>query len=249
VKDPDFHNALFNVEDKCFFVNYKFGVLCAPKGNLTEDGMYNNIQVSADFEEFLEFLGTKVKLQGWNKFKGGLDIQNNLTGEYSYHTEFENGGIQIMYHVGPLIPEIPDDPSRKRYIGNDIVVIIFKEGHEDVFNPNIIRSHFNHIFAVIEKVPSPKGNDATYYKLHLGYKPTVPPFTPFLPDPPVFKKGPKFRNILLTKLINGERACLSMASDFSDKMTRTRTQLLEEAVKPHIKNNKKKKSNLHLTLV
>lgn len=33
-----------------------------------------------------------------------------------------------MFHVGPMIPmQSTDDPSRKRYIGNDIVVIIFRE--------------------------------------------------------------------------------------------------------------------------
>lgn len=30
---------------------------------------------SKDFDEFLEMLGDKVKLKGWTKYNGGLDIE------------------------------------------------------------------------------------------------------------------------------------------------------------------------------
>ena len=35
----------------------------------------------------------------------------------------------------------------------------------------------------------------------------VPFFGPTLPSPAVFKKGPEFKEFLLTKLINAENAC------------------------------------------
>ena len=35
----------------------------------------------------------------------------------------------------------------------------------------------------------------------------VPFFGPSLPTPAVFKKGPEFRQFILTKLINAEHAC------------------------------------------
>ena len=41
----------------------------------------------------------------------------------------------------------------------------------------------------------------------------VPEFGPKLPEPPVFKSGPTFRQFLLCKLINAETACYS-SSDF-----------------------------------
>jgi RAP1 GTPase activating protein 1 len=50
-----------------------------------------------------------------------------------------------MFHVSTMIPHTPNDTQqveRKRHIGNDIVVIIFKEGNTP-FNPSLIRSHFN----------------------------------------------------------------------------------------------------------
>lgn len=33
---------------------------------------------SADFEEFVSFLGERVKLQGWTKYAGGLDVKRKI---------------------------------------------------------------------------------------------------------------------------------------------------------------------------
>lgn len=49
---------------------------------------------SEAFNEFLSLLGTKVRLQGWNKFSGGLDVKLDSTGTHSIFTEFK--GIEIM---------------------------------------------------------------------------------------------------------------------------------------------------------
>jgi hypothetical protein len=53
------------------------------------------------------------------------------------------------------------------------------------------------VFAVVQKEPG-KG-PKTYYRLHIANKPGVPPYTPFLPYPPVFEKGNEFRHFLFTK--------------------------------------------------
>uniref|UniRef100_A0A6B2L8X5 Rap-GAP domain-containing protein n=1 Tax=Arcella intermedia TaxID=1963864 RepID=A0A6B2L8X5_9EUKA len=228
---------LVELEKQCFFVNYKFGVLLARPGKISEDEMYDNSEMSPDFEEFLSFLGDKIALKGWKGFRGGLDVELDKTGEYSYYTMFDSD-IQIMFHVCPLIPYIPDDPSRKRYIGNDVVVIIFKEGENDVFNPAIMRSQFNYVFLVVEKVPQTEGT--TKYRIQFCSRPGVPPFPPYLNDPPVFEKTPEFRQFLLTKLINGERATISSAKDFAQKMDRTRNQLLETLIEKYKAPKKKK---------
>ena len=50
-----------------------------------------------------------------------------------------------MFHVSTLIPYTPGDQQqveRKRHLGNDIVVILFKEGNTP-FDPLVIRSQFN----------------------------------------------------------------------------------------------------------
>lgn len=35
------------------------------------------------FDEFLQVLGDKVRLRGFDKYKGGLDTVHDLTGEFS----------------------------------------------------------------------------------------------------------------------------------------------------------------------
>lgn len=50
-----------------------------------------------------------------------------------------------MYHVATLIPYKEDDEQqidRKRHLGNDIVIIVFKEGTQK-FDPTVIKSQFN----------------------------------------------------------------------------------------------------------
>jgi RAP1 GTPase activating protein 1 len=102
--------------------------------------------------------------------------------------------------------------ERKRHLGNDVVVLIFKEGNTP-FNPLCIKSHFNHVFLVVqvvkpeESLGDSNGSDAkTRYKLYIANKPGVVPHGPFLPFPPIFEKNEDFRDFLLTKLINAERA-------------------------------------------
>lgn len=51
---------------------------------------------------------------------------------------------EVMFHVGPMIPQVSGDPSRKRYIGNDIVVIVFRDSDcTSVVDVGTFRSQFN----------------------------------------------------------------------------------------------------------
>lgn len=120
---------------------YKFGVLYALQGQ-TEDEIFANERPSADFEEFLDFLGDRIPLQGWSKYTGGLDVKSGSTGEHSVYKEVD--GIAIMFHVCTLLPAQVHDlqrVERKRHIGNDVVTFVFKEGDEP-FNPPILTSQF-----------------------------------------------------------------------------------------------------------
>ncbi len=56
--------------------NYKFGILYAKEGQIDENDMFGNTQTSAAFEEFLELIGDKIPLQGWTKYRGGLDVKS-----------------------------------------------------------------------------------------------------------------------------------------------------------------------------
>jgi hypothetical protein len=185
------------------------------------------MEQSKDFEEFLEFLGTKVVLNGWDKFRGGLDHRgSDLTGTHSYYTQFQ--GNEIMYHVATMMPWNDNDPSRKRHLGNDVVLIVFKDSGNDKFDPTVIRSQFNHIFLVVEKIQGPKGRG---YQFEFAYKPGLPPFPPFLAHPPVMPINQETRNFLLTKLINAERQTIKFAKIFQVNMATTNDSLLSDIVK------------------
>ena len=122
---------------------YKFGVLYCKEGQTTEDEWFSNEHGSAEFDEFLDILGDRIKLKGWDKFRGGLDVQGGTTGEESVYLEYRSQ--QIMFHVSTLLPFHASDEQkieRKRHIGNDIVVIIYAEG-DFVFTPQICKSVFN----------------------------------------------------------------------------------------------------------
>jgi len=222
------------------FTQYKFGVLYGRAGQIKEDDLYDNSEMSSDFIEFLEWLGDRIQLSGHKKFKGGLDVRgSDCTGTHSYYTEFK--GQEIMYHVGPMMPVKDNDPSRKRYIGNDVVVIIFKESPQDQFDPHVIRSQYNHVFVVVEKVKTQEGNA---YKVEIAQKPTVPPYPPYLPHPPILPTHTQdaryeSRDFFLTKLINAERATISTVPVFRLNMVTTREALITDVVQTYLKKEKK----------
>ncbi|EGC31151.1 hypothetical protein DICPUDRAFT_50351 [Dictyostelium purpureum] len=152
VKDVSFSKHLLNFEAKNIHKTFKFGVLyCREDQGHDENELYSNNETSEAFQEFLKVLGSRVTLQGWTKYRGGLDVKDNTTGTHSVYKKWRD--FEIMYHVAPMIPcRAADEQSveRKRHLGNDIVLIIFKEGKNNKFDPSIIKSNFNHIFAVIQ---------------------------------------------------------------------------------------------------
>lgn len=80
------------------------------------------------------------------------------TPESVYTTYGEKGKeIEIMFHVSTMLPYKENDPQqldRKRHIGNDVVVVIFKEsnGPDDTIDLRSFRSHFNHVFIVVTPI-------------------------------------------------------------------------------------------------
>uniref|UniRef100_A0A8B9JFF3 GTPase-activating Rap/Ran-GAP domain-like protein 3 n=1 Tax=Astyanax mexicanus TaxID=7994 RepID=A0A8B9JFF3_ASTMX len=204
-------------------VNFKFGVLFAKDGQLTDDEMFSNETGSENFEKFLNLLGDKICLQGWAGYRGGLDTKNDTTGINSIYTVYQ--GHELMFHVSTMLPyskENKQQVERKRHIGNDIVTIVFQEGDDasPSFKPSMIRSHFTHIFALVRYNSQ---NDS--YRLKIFSEESVPLFGPPLPPPPVFTDHQEFRDFLLVKLINGEKATLETPT-FAQKRQRTLDMLI-----------------------
>uniref|UniRef100_A0A8D0A3S4 GTPase-activating Rap/Ran-GAP domain-like protein 3 n=1 Tax=Sander lucioperca TaxID=283035 RepID=A0A8D0A3S4_SANLU len=196
-------------------VNFKFGVLFAKDGQLTDDEMFSNETGSESFDKFLNLLGDSITLQGWAGYRGGLDTKNDTTGIKSIYTVYQ--GHELMFHVSTMLPyskENKQQVERKRHIGNDIVTIVFQEGDDasSSFKPSMIRSHFTHVIYLC-------------HRLKIFSEESVPLFGPPLPSPPVFTDHQEFRDFLLVKLINGEKATLETPT-FAQKRQRTLDMLI-----------------------
>ncbi|EGC30055.1 hypothetical protein DICPUDRAFT_83973 [Dictyostelium purpureum] len=220
--------------------DYKFGLLYRKNGQTNENNFFSNTNESPEYKEFLEFIGEKVKLKGWENYKGGLDVKSDTTGLYSIYktkeisiNENKKFNVQIMFHVSTLLPLYPNDEQqleRKRHIGNDIVVIIFQDINcSPPFRPNMIKSEFNHVFVVIQPLEKSYPNEITKYSVSITYKEGVSSSTPFFHSQKIWKKDNVFLDHLLTKLINAEKASYYSPA-FSDKMKRTRLTLLKNIV-------------------
>mmetsp|Transcript_1807 Transcript_1807/g.2576 ORF Transcript_1807/g.2576 Transcript_1807/m.2576 type:complete len:618 (-) Transcript_1807:22-1875(-) len=219
--------------------NYKFGVLLVGSGQTEENDMFGNIDGNAAYEKFLAWLGKRVRLLGWQDFRGGLDVKQDSTGTHSIYAKFFT--YQIMYHVSTLLPFHPADPQqleRKRHLGNDIVVIVFLENPNDTFSPLKMASHYNHVYFVMASHPDG-------YQLQVVNKDGVPPYGPAIPSPPVIPANEKGRQFLMTKLINAERSATIHAPAFKVKTNRTRNALLKNYVREITeKHSSKSKSML-----
>nr|XP_043867876.1 GTPase-activating Rap/Ran-GAP domain-like protein 3 isoform X7 [Solea senegalensis] len=223
ILNPEIQKDLLVLEEQEGSVNFKFGVLYAKDGQLTDDEMFSNETGSETFDKFLNLLGDSITLQGWAGYRGGLDTKNDTTGIKSIYTVYQ--GHELMFHVSTMLPyskENKQQVERKRHIGNDIVTIVFQEGDDtsSSFKPSMIRSHFTHIFALVRYNSQ---NDS--YRLKIFSEESVPLFGPPLPPPPVFTDHHEFRDFLLVKLINGEKATLETPT-FAQKRQRTLDMLI-----------------------
>ncbi|XP_069762255.1 GTPase-activating Rap/Ran-GAP domain-like protein 3 isoform X1 [Narcine bancroftii] len=240
---PEIQKDLLVLEEQEGSVNFKFGVLYAKDGQLTDDEMFSNETGSEGFQKFLNLMGETITLKGWIGYRGGLDTKNDTTGIHSIYTVYQ--GHEIMFHVSTMLPyskENKQQVERKRHIGNDIVTLVFQEGEDSSssFKPSMIRSHFTHIFALVRYN---KQNDS--YRLKIFSEESVPLFGPPLPSPPVFTDHHEFRDFVLVKLINGEKATLETPT-FSQKRQRTLDMLIRSLYQDLIPDLHKEMNEIQL---
>nr|XP_020442730.1 rap1 GTPase-activating protein 2 isoform X4 [Monopterus albus] len=203
---------------------FKFGVIYQKFGQTSEEELFGNNEETPAFKEFLGILGNNIELQDFKGFRGGLDVSHGQTGTESVYTVFRQR--EIMFHVSTKLPFTEGDIQqlqRKRHIGNDIVAAVFQE-EPTPFVPDMIASNFLHAYVLVQ-AENPC-TEHTTYKVSITAREDVPPFGPPLPNPAVFKKGPEFRDFLLTKLINAENACYK-SDKFAKLEGRTRAALLD----------------------
>lgn len=93
----------------------KVGALLVRPGQSTEEDMLKNQHVpGGPFDQLLTLLGDRVALKGFNRFLGGLDPNNDLTGKESVYTEYE--GTEIMFHVSTLLPYSNSDNQQVSFV-------------------------------------------------------------------------------------------------------------------------------------
>ncbi|ORX98320.1 hypothetical protein K493DRAFT_280505 [Basidiobolus meristosporus CBS 931.73] len=219
-KNPMLPNGLLEMEERQVIRSYKFGIGYLGPGQSSEEQMYSTRaeETSPEFTKFLNFLGETIRLKGWKGYRGGLDVISDNTGEESVYTSWQNH--EIMFHVTSMLPYNARDAQhleRKRHIGNDIVLIIFKES-DDAFQLSTISSNRNHVVCLV--TPAERG-----YQIALACRKDVPTFQPTLPEPSIISQDAASRDFLLHILINAERASYK-APVFSTQISRTRSVLL-----------------------
>lgn len=236
--DPQVQKQLLLLEEQEGAVNFKIGILPARAGQVADNDMFGNERGSPEFDAFCDLMGSRIELKGFAGYRGGLDVKQGTTGTHSVHTvEF---GKEIMFHVSTLLPYTANDDQqleRKRHLGNDICNIVFYEDIESMrlFDPSLIRSKFNHIFAVVAR------NQRRQYVVKVFTKSTVLEYGPSLPNPAVFVDPKQLRRFLLVKMLNGEKAALaSPTSEYGAKKMRTLEALIQSMWDLYSKSDKKK---------
>ncbi|KAI1295662.1 Rap1 GTPase-activating protein 1 [Halotydeus destructor] len=217
---PSTPDELLKLDQVFIKSELKVGVVYIKQGQTTEEAILANKIESPAFKEFLDLLGDRIQLKGFDKYKGGLDTVHDLTGTESVYTWHK--GVEIMFHVSTMLPHEENDPQKlqkKRHIGNDIVCVAFIESDDTQFWPGCIKSHFLHTFIVVKtSVKPPEPGVPRKYNVSVVCRDEVLAFKPYL------WHQSSFENV-----INGERASYS-APKFARMQDRTRSQMLEDIV-------------------
>lgn len=228
---------LLKLDEQVLTRTYKVGVLLCRNGQSTEEEMYNNEHSSPAFEDFLSILGERVRLQGFSKYRGGLDNKTDTTGTHAIYTTYND--CEIMFHVSTLLPFTPNNKQqllRKRHIGNDIVTIIFQEPHAKPFTPKTMRSQFQHIFILVRQLPQPPSyTGPAKYQVSVSRSKEVSVFGPPIHEGAMYTKSKGFAEFLLSKIINAENA-VHLSDKFRSMAQRTRHEYLKDLAQNYVSN-------------
>ncbi|XP_046388548.1 signal-induced proliferation-associated 1-like protein 3 [Ischnura elegans] len=226
VQSPQTEEQLLKLDQQGLTTHYKVGIMYCRAGQSTEEEMYNNEEAGPAFNEFLETIGQRVRLKGFDKYKAGLDNKTDSTGLYSVYAQYQD--CEIMFHVSTLLPFTPNNRQqllRKRHIGNDIVTIVFQEPGALPFTPKNIRSQFQHVFIVVRALNPCSEN--VQYSVAVSRSKEVPVFGPPIADGAIYPKSKAFADFLLAKVINAENAA-HRSEKFATMATRTRQEYLKD---------------------
>ncbi|KAI8875458.1 hypothetical protein K501DRAFT_289358 [Backusella circina FSU 941] len=213
---------------------YKFGVLTVREGQHTEEEWFSNSGLTPGLRKLLDVIGRPVGLLGYKGYAAGLDTKTGESGETSYISSWNDH--EIMYHVASLMPSRQNDAQqvhRKRYIGNDIVCIVFIEGKNQKFDPESIRSQFLHVFILIYLE---QNDEQAIWRVEVVHDKNVAEFGPPIPSPPLFYNEHELGDFLILKLVNAENVSLQ-ADKFALPNTKARQAILKSLIETGMEAN------------
>ncbi|CAK7236280.1 Tuberous sclerosis 2-like protein [Sporothrix bragantina] len=129
---------------------HKVGVIFIDDGQTAEADILANVSGSSDYLEFLNGLGSLVRLKGATFNTQGLDRSDDQDGAYTFC--WRDRVTEMVFHVTTQMPtDLERDPiciGKKRHIGNDYVNIIFNDSGLP-FRFDTFPSEFNYVNIVI----------------------------------------------------------------------------------------------------
>uniref|UniRef100_A0A4W3IMJ5 Tuberin n=1 Tax=Callorhinchus milii TaxID=7868 RepID=A0A4W3IMJ5_CALMI len=132
---------------------HKIGVVYVGEGQTNNEvEILSNAYGSSRYAQFLTGLGKLIHLQDCNPeqiFLGGLDTYGD-DGQFTYcwHDDI----MQAIFHIATLMPNKESDKAccnKKRHIGNDYVVIVYKDTEEE-YKLGTIKGQFNFVEIIIK---------------------------------------------------------------------------------------------------
>ncbi|KAI6782947.1 Tuberous sclerosis 2 protein-like protein [Emericellopsis cladophorae] len=169
---------------------HKIGVIYIGEGQTDEVEILSNVSGSSDYHEFLNQLGTLVKLKGAKFNTQGLDREMDMDGEYAY--AWRDRLTEIVFHVTTQMPtNLQNDPQlsmKKRHIGNDFVNIIYNDSGLP-FKFDTFPSQFNYVNIVItpasrasfiaaREARRAERKEQPFYRVQVMSKPGFPEISP-----------------------------------------------------------------------
>ena len=73
VQNQATEDQLLKLDQQILTHRHKVGIMYCKAGQATEEEMYNNEEAGPAFNEFLDLIGQRVRLKGFDKYTGGLD--------------------------------------------------------------------------------------------------------------------------------------------------------------------------------
>ena len=142
--------AMQSIDRTSALDSHKAGVIYIGENQTTEEEILQNAQGSPDYVEFIEGLGSLMRLKGAKFNAQGLDRMDDMDGEHV--VVWANKLTELVFHITTLMPNNEDvnlnTANKKRHIGNDYVNIVFNNSGR-TFDFNTFPSQFNSVYIVI----------------------------------------------------------------------------------------------------